>query len=210
MSPLVKKIVSEAFKFLAGALVKKKLAENTTSEKTKPIMGAKVVELGSGFDVEKDREKKRLSLRMIIENSMNAHDMVSRDTSGDGIPETFCNIHTRRVAQKLGCFDFPQNTLANKMVDIMEKGGNWRKDTAERAVAHAEKGGLAIAGKRYKGHGHVAPIYPTGSMYLSGSWGKMVPYIGNVGKTNGVMGVSKAFSVADGEPGYYLWGTWLG
>lgn len=199
-------LLGTLFREILNSLLSKK-AENdisraaTTGSDIKPL-GVKVVELGSGHSVQNDREKRRAQLRLEIEASLKFPGHQPKDG------KTYCNFHTRRVAAKMGA-NLPQ-MMANDLHDYLEK--NWRKDTGARAQAHAEKGGLAVASKKYPVHGHLAPIFPTGSMAFSGSWGKLVPYVGNVGKTVGVMSTSHAFPVKDSsgnplpEPEYFLWG----
>ena len=104
----------------------------------------------------------------------------------------------------MGCFVFKPNHLANDMYDIMASSPEFTKDSEERAHQHAEKGGLAIAAKKYPVHGHVAVVFP-GPMIYSGSWKRSVPMVANCGKTNGIMPCSMAFSVKDGPPDYFLW-----
>lgn len=117
---------------------------------------------------------------------------------------TWCNKGCRLIAEEMGCFLFKENHTANEMYDIMDASPDFTKDTGERAVEHAKKGGLAIAAKKYRGHGHVAVVFP-GPMVYSGSWKKSIPLIANIGKSNGVMAASLAFSVSEGEPTYFLW-----
>ena len=157
------------------------------------------VELGSGYSVEAERMANLEKLRALCEEVIVDPALMPKD----GI--TYCNIGVKRVARAMGCADFSENDTANMMVDIMEFRPGWRKDNAERAADHAMKGGLAVAGKMYPGHGHVAIIYPEPCQF-SGSWGKPTCMLANVGQKNGLIKTSGAFPVASGEPAFYLWG----
>lgn len=156
------------------------------------------VPLGSGYD-RKAELARRLALlyracNSVIENPAYA----PRGT------ETFCNLAVREVAEALGCYEFSAGQNANAMVRVMQHGGGWKTDTGERAHAHAGRGGLAIAGKCYPDHGHVAIVCPN-EMQMSDSWRKAVPTLANVGKRNGYLKTSEAFPVAQGEPEYFIW-----
>lgn len=123
---------------------------------------------------------------------------------------THCNEGARRVAKALGCNEFDYvNLLADDMIEIMELGGRWKKVDGEAATAYALRGGLAFAAmssiRLNEAHGHIAAIYPAPMQY-SGSLGKDVPMVANVGKQDAEEKVSKAFPVALGEPDYYCWG----
>ena len=91
--------------------------------------------------------------------------------------------------------------MCNKLQTLPD----WTKDSGEKASEHAEKGGIALAAKVYPMHGHIAVVFPKGSLAWSGSWGKLVPFVANVGKRNGVMKTSEAFPVLEGQPEYWLY-----
>lgn len=161
----------------------------------------------TGYLTEEERAELRERLRAFCETAVNNSDWIKHDITGDGKPETFCNHAVTWIAERMGCHDFPQGTLAGDMIGIMETGGSgWRRDSGERAHRHAWRGGLAIAAKRYAGPDHVAVVYPEAQMAASPSWGRQVPWVANVGKLNQVMPASRAFPVAEGEPDYYVWG----
>ena len=184
---------------LAGLLSKQDLRRaGATSAQMDGVVTVSVP-LGSGYDVEEDRRMKARQLEELCGTIIS----VAHYQPDSGV--TYCNQAVREVAEALGCRDFPQNILANAMVDLMSSAYGWRTDTAERASEHAIRGGLAIAGKKYAVHGHVAVIAPQPCSY-SGSWAAPVPILANVGTRNGFMKASEAFPVAGGEPAYYLWG----
>jgi len=149
-------------------------------------------------------------LRKILEDLVNDPKMVPHDT--DGVPgdETFCNIAVQRICVAFGFKAF-EGMLANDMLKTLESGKaeGWKACTGEEAAAHALSGGLAVAGKRYEKHGHIAVVWP-GSMDFSPSFGKMVPMLANVGgrdkngvPMNGVKNMGWFFSSKKGEPGYW-------
>ena len=120
--------------------------------------------------------------------------------------ETFCNIALDRV---LTLAKLPrmvdekgQPLMANDMCDFMhDNPSQWEPVNGDAATARASQGMLVVACQQEAGHGHVCPVYPA-SQQLSGSWGKTVPMVSNVGKTVGVMRVSQAFRT---EPDYYAY-----
>lgn len=155
------------------------------------------MELGSGFDIEKDRLARRIKLTALCDAAI--LELLPRDG------ETFCNIALRRIAEGMGCRDLDTGMTANEMVSFFE--GAWQRAPAEMAQTHAWRGGLAVAAKRYPIHGHVAVIYPVEHCAHSGSWKAVVPVVANVGKTNGILSASSAFPVKEGQPAYFLWGS---
>ena len=121
--------------------------------------------------------------------------------------ETFCNIALDRV---LGLCGIPRMVgengaplMANEMIDFMRESPDYAKINGDAACARASQGILVIACQQEEGHGHVCPVYPA-TMEMSGSWGKTVPMVSNVGRTVGVMRVSQAFKT---EPDFYAVGT---
>ena len=155
-------------------------------------------ELGSFFDLDKERNENVEKLKALCVKAVN--DLQPKDG------KTFCNVAVRGIAGAMGCRHFNDGMLANDMILEMAKNTAFRLDNGERAQAHADKGGLAIAAKQAQPHGHVAVIYPMGALYLSGSWKKLVPYVAQVGSHNAIEPVSKAFPVSEPEPQYFLWG----
>ena len=117
---------------------------------------------------------------------------------------TFCNIGLDRV---LGLCGIPrmvdavgQPLMANAMIDSMRANSDrWTPVSGDVACARASQGLLVVACQQEAGHGHVCPVYPA-AMQMSGSYGKDVPMVSNIGRTVGVMRVSQAFKT---EPEYY-------
>lgn len=129
----------------------------------------------------------------------------------NGVLVTHCNQGARRAAQALGCHEFDdENLTAEDMGEIMDANasGKWLKVIGSTATVHALNGGLAFAfmsaEKLKEKHAHIATIYPL-SMQMSGSLGKEVPCVANVGKTDAEEKESLAFPPADGEPDYFCW-----
>jgi len=103
---------------------------------------------------------------------------------------TYCNIGLDRV---LGLCGIPRMTnrltqqplMANDMCDYMRNSfTRWTKVSGEVACARASQGILVVACRRsdtFNGHGHVAVVYPA-PMQNSGSWGKDVPMLNNIGR----------------------------
>jgi hypothetical protein len=117
--------------------------------------------------------------------------------------ETYCNFAVWYVAKEMG-LTLPFQ-MANDHIDYFE--ASLEEVMAQEAQDHAKAGRLGIAGKKYSGHGHIAIIAPspTGDLYHSGSWNREVPYVYNVGKTNGLLPVSRVCLVGSGEPSYFIW-----
>jgi len=119
------------------------------------------------------------------------------------ITKTFCNVGVRLICEALGLSLWPPNMLANDMHDLMVENPSWVKCEGFEASLHAKSGKIAIASRKGDGHGHVCVVYP-GDLVESPSLAKLVPLVANVGaKVNGVVAVSKAFAVKDGEPSYF-------
>lgn len=135
----------------------------------------------------------------------------SRDVTGDGAPETFCNYFVDHVAHEVGCDDFRPvkggyPMLANAMVMYM--GANtdrWQELDPDEAQVEANFGHLVIAGwNNDNGHGHVNIIIP-GALTWSKQFGDDVPNCANVGPSN-FFGrpVSYGFG-KDMKPRYWKW-----
>lgn len=103
---------------------------------------------------------------------------------------TFCNIGLDRI---LGLCGIPrlinkvsmQPLCANDICDYMRNSfTRWTKVTGEVACARASQGILVVACRHSdtaNGHGHIAAVYPA-PMQNSGSWGKDVPMLNNIGR----------------------------
>ncbi len=125
------------------------------------------------------------------------------------IVRTHCNEAAQRIANALGCTEL-DGVTADEQYSIMRDNvsGCWRQVYGVEATLHALDGKLAFAAmssaQLHESHGHIAAIYPV-SMQRSGSLGKDVPMVANVGTQNGEVKVSQAFPPAKGEPEYYTW-----
>lgn len=152
-------------------------------------------DLGSGYSVEGESMDKAAELRAACDDAManpafQPHDHV-----------TYCNKAVGFIAERVGVADFPASMLANQQVAFAESF--WESVTPEEAQERANRGEFVVAAKEYPVHGHVAVVYPKGGECgISGSWGK-VPWLANIGKTNGVLKASECFPVKEGKPGYW-------
>lgn len=100
----------------------------------------------------------------------------ARDITGDGIPETFCNIWSADVSSVLQpASPLPRGLRANELYTWL--GDNWLEVTANEAQAHANDGTLCFAVyKNLSGPGHIAPVCP--DCGDAGIW------VSHVGRTN--------------------------
>ncbi len=119
--------------------------------------------------------------------------------------KTFCNCGSARLMRSYDYDPGDPPPLANDMIQAMiEDTERWSMVGGARAVAHAMRGGLAFAVKKYAVHGHLASIAPR-EMEMSGSLGHTVPMVANCGKGQSrICKVSEAFPVAEGEPRYLI------
>lgn len=128
--------------------------------------------------------------------------------NADGsIKATFCNQFIQYICNGYGYGDFNGMT-ANEMVDFMADFKNgWISPTDDQvAQSHANNGVIVISGfKNPAGHGHVCLVLP-GTIEKSGSFGRAVPKVANVGK-DVFFGkkLSFAFQASD-APAYYVLG----
>jgi hypothetical protein len=122
---------------------------------------------------------------------------------------TYCNMAVDSIAKGFGCYEF-DGLMADDIYQVMltNESGKWDKVDGSDATIWALSNGLAIAAlpsqTLKEAHGHVAVIYPLG-MQMSGSLGRDVPMVANIGKTVGVMRSSEAFPVSDGEADYFTY-----
>ena len=114
--------------------------------------------------------------------------------------KTFCNLSVYRICRQFASNNDFDGLLANQIFDYCATSDKWAKVDGPWAAEFAQSGGLAIAAQKEKGHGHCAVVYPA-PMIRSPSWGKDVPVIANVGKTNGIMACSRGFKT---EPSYFV------
>lgn len=137
-------------------------------------------------------------LKEILDTVRNQKDLIPHDG------KTFCNIALDRVLGFCGISRIVnpltgQPHMANSMIDYMRASTKWQPVNGDVACARASQGVLVVACQQEDGHGHVSPVYPI-PMAFSGSWGKDVPMLSNVGKRNGVLRASQCFH---DEPTYF-------
>lgn len=192
--------------FLRGAAAKDQLQRANGGKPLPSLSGTITMGLPTGYNAEAARAAARATLEALCQELVSAPDLVSRDITGDQEPETFCNRAVQRAAERYGCVLFAGLT-ANMITARLAAGlPGWRRVTGIQASLHALAGGLAIAAKQYPRNGHVAVVAPR-PVAWSGSWGRSVPYVANVGRPpNAVKKVSEAFLVASGEPDYFIFG----
>lgn len=154
---------------------------------TQPPGGPGIVTtVGSMYSVEEERMANIARLRQLCDEAVINPAFSPRDG------RTFCNFSSRFIAEGMGFFGFPYNTLVNDMVNILQIAPEWREDIIARAHGHAMKGGLAFLALTDEPHGHMVAIYPA-AMEPSGTWGMDVPLLANVGASNGIMKTSAVF-----------------
>lgn len=120
------------------------------------------------------------------------------------VVETYCNMGLQYVAKAMGYLGF-HNLTANQISEKLPQDWAFAPVDGETAQRMANHGSLTVGAWANKaGHGHVACVYPTDNpMLVSGKWGsKKVPWIGNVGPKNEVMGANFAFGQ---EPKWYVY-----
>jgi len=122
----------------------------------------------------------------------------SKDITGDGKAETFCNWATQLIAEGFFGTDSLNSLTANGIHAKISK--EWRKVKAEDAVNFAKSSFVLASQSNATGSGHVATVLPL-PMVMSGKWGRPAPQVANVGVKNGIMGANFAFSV---EPDYFV------
>lgn len=145
----------------------------------------------TGYDVEAERMSNAIRLRQACDFAVSNPDWMMHDITADGVPETFCNRGLAYIAGEMGETMLKSDQYANTQIRLISD--NWLEEVEEeRVTAHALAGGLAVACLPSHPHGHVAVVYPS-EMEWSGTWGRKVPVIANVGKRNGVMKLSGAF-----------------
>ena len=122
-----------------------------------------------------------------------------RDVTGDGVPETFCNVYARDVCRALGV-PLPENMRANDLVAWLSGsvvcGTGWEPATAHVAQAMANEGMPALAGwfNRNGGSGHIAVVLPSSSPTLE---------IAQAGRTNFARG-ALARGFGDLSPSFFV------
>ena len=146
---------------------------------------------------------------------------------------THCSEGANKVAVAMGCTELQDGQghflLADAQYAVMtaNASGKWQKVPGCAASLWAQDGGLAFAAMTSsmlteraeqaavkaglpipppEQHGHIASISPE-PMQMSGSLGRPVPLVINIGKTDADEKESAAFPVACGEADYF---TYLG
>jgi len=165
---------------------------------TTPTGGDQGMAVGGHMTVDSfaDRATNIAKLIAACDDVVSRPDFSTRDITGDGKPETFCNRASRAVAIVMGFMGFREKENANTMIGVMSMSPSWREDTMDRAVDHAKKGGLAFACIDDFPHGHICAVRPE-DMEYSSTWGGPVAIVANVGKTNGRMRLSGAIKADD-------------
>ena len=120
---------------------------------------------------------------------------------------THCNQAAAFIARTQGCHDL-DNLMADEQYLAISHSNRWTSVNGAEATNMAIKDLLVVGclpGKAMReSHGHIVVIYPAPRQF-SGSLMELVPMCCNIGKTIGVMRISRAFPVEYGEPDYYAW-----
>lgn len=87
-----------------------------------------------------------------------------RDVTGDGRPETWCNLFAQDITEAMGCA-LPRNTRANELLDWLSSAGKplgWTEVSESVARIQADGGMVALAAWRNDaGPGHIAVVVPS-------------------------------------------------
>lgn len=138
--------------------------------------------------------------RAIVENPA----FITKDITGDGKAETFCNWGLRMFAQSVFGYNGFNDLSANAIHAKVRTDASWKKlISAEAADEAASAGRLVIAAQTNPaGSGHVAAVVhiPGTPIGFSGKWSRKAPHVANVGTKNGIMTANFAFSI---EPEYF-------
>lgn len=140
---------------------------------------------------------------------MNAKALQPREVDGETV--TYCNEATRRICVEFGYNKFPvdkngwSSKMMNAMIDQIESDRAWVKEPMDAGVRYAFAGGLALLVKKYSVHGHGASICPepmglSGSLSAAAGQAVQVPVVANVGRTNGRMLATAAFTCVRKDP----------
>lgn len=131
----------------------------------------------------------------------------SKDITGDGKAETFCNWGVRLIAESVFGFSEFNDLNANAIYQKLSTDKKWRRVPAETAASLAVTGNMVIAAQfNPAGSGHVAFVLP-GEVLEAGKWskaqGKVVkaPTVANVGPINGIKTANHYFGT---EPEYFV------
>jgi hypothetical protein len=109
-------------------------------------------------------------------------DLQRRDVTGDGVPETFCNIMIHDVTALLEC-PVPRVRANDQLKWLRAGNGGWEKVTPAEALNRATKGLPVVVGWfNPKGHpGHIALVRATPA-------GQHGLWIAQAGRTNFSLG----------------------
>ena len=135
-----------------------------------------------------------IELRKFAEAAMSNKQFVPRNG------QTFCNRGVNYIEQAGDNYDY-KNLLANDIVKKLDNPKYATQITPEQAINYAKNGTTVIAGVIENTHGHVAIVSPTDPTTQKG-WGTL-PYLFNIGKTNGEIPVNEVFR-KDNKPKYYI------
>jgi hypothetical protein len=156
-----------------------------------------VHEFEPGNAVEEERMEQAIRLKALCDEAVTNPAWVEHDITGDGKTETFCNRAARFIAEGMGCFRFRHDQSANQMLRAMAADPeNWlAEDDLARLSKAACRGALAFVGIEDEPHGHINAVAPL-PMEQSGTWGRPVPMVAQVGTArvgNGVKKLSAAY-----------------
>ena len=123
---------------------------------------------------------------------------------------TFCNVGVHRGAQLFKYDGFTTKEgwplMARSMIEVVKaRKTGWLICESKQAVDFVLRGGLGVSFMEFAPdpHDHVALIYPA-KMEASGSLGREVPMVANIGKKNAIMKSTGAYPVARGECRYAI------
>lgn len=123
----------------------------------------------------------------------------TKDISGDGVKETFCNWGLRLIAEGFFGFKGFAGLNANSIHAFLK--ANWKAVGPKEAHELSKTKFVIAAWTNPKGgSGHVATVVHD-KLYFSGKWNKDCPTVANVGPKNGFMGANFAFGE---EPEYFV------
>lgn len=137
------------------------------------------------------------------------------DPVSNKVIKTHCNEGALIVAQALGCheFDTPPGAepmMAQGMVELIvrNESGRWSLADGRQAAIWALSGGLCFAAMTAaeldEAHAHICAVFPA-ACQESGSLGRDVPMVANVGTCQEEEKSSQAFPISKGEALYYIW-----
>ena len=123
--------------------------------------------------------------------------------------ESFCNEGAQSIANAMDCHELDGlDADQQHAVMLANVSGRWTKVDGDALSNHVQAGGLGFASATSamikQAHGHIAAGLPA-PMVWSGSLGKLVPQVANVGIANAEEAESRAFPVAFGEPDYFIY-----